>query len=269
MPRRGGWGPGVGGSPGPVAVVGAGPRLLHRRGGCQGPRAARVRTMSWSALVSGGNRGIGLEVVRSLLAQAPSGATIFLGCRDLAAGTALAATLAQPGSASECVAVQLDVTDAASIAAAVDTVGAATPHLSCLVNNAGIMPEAVSPEFKLDAVRETMATNFDGAVVAVTTAFLPLLLKAPENSASVLSVSSGVGARTMGLLRPEHRDAVSAPELDDAALAERFEALVEEIGADPDHPYRSSIPTVVSDSVNSSSEYSRSSATMNCRRDTG
>ena len=228
-----------------------------------------MRTMSWSALVSGGNRGIGLEVVRSLLAQAPSGATIFLGCRDLAAGTALAATLAQPDSASECVAVQLDVTDAASIAAAVDTVGAATPHLSCLVNNAGIMPEAVSPEFKLDAVRETMATNFGGAVVAVTTAFLPLLLKAPENSASVLSVSSGVGARTMGLLRPEHRDAVSAPELDDAALAERFEALVEEIGADPDHPYRSSIPTVVSDSVNSSSEYSRSSATMNCRRDTG
>ena len=47
----------------------------------------------WTALVSGGNRGIGLEVVRAILRSAPAPTTVFLGCRDLEAGRALADAL--------------------------------------------------------------------------------------------------------------------------------------------------------------------------------
>ena len=105
------------------------------------------------ALVTGGNRGIGLEVVRMLLRASPAGSTIFMGCRDLAAGSAIAAELNAGAAATttEVVAVALDVTSAGSIAASVGAVTAATtgsqPHLDLLVNNAGVMPEAEVPEY--------------------------------------------------------------------------------------------------------------------------
>ena len=63
------------------------------------------------ALVTGANKGIGLETARQLAAK---GITVFLGSRDLAKGEAAAKTIA-----GDVRTVQLDVTDAASIAAAV------------------------------------------------------------------------------------------------------------------------------------------------------
>ena len=81
------------------------------------------------ALVTGGNRGIGLEVVRQL---GELGMEVFLGSRDLKAGTAAAA-----GSPRVTV-VQLDVADAASVRASHEAIG---PYgVDVLINNAAINP---------------------------------------------------------------------------------------------------------------------------------
>jgi NAD(P)-dependent dehydrogenase (short-subunit alcohol dehydrogenase family) len=100
------------------------------------------------ALVTGGNRGIGLEVVRLL---SDLGLEVFLGSRDLDAGAAAAARL---GSAGVRV-VQIDVADPVSVTAACD---ALLPRgLDVLVNNAAINPRGtVTPE-EVDGAWQTNA----------------------------------------------------------------------------------------------------------------
>ena len=147
-----------------------------------------------SALVTGGNRGIGLEIVKLILQNAP-GSHVFLGCRDLTAGQGVAASL----GGGTVTAVQLDVTSTHSIQDAVALVSKHAPYLDLLVNNAGILHE----DFRFETARETLLVNFEG-VVAVTCAFLPMLCAKPGGGASILSTSSGVGARTLGLINEEH-----------------------------------------------------------------
>jgi NAD(P)-dependent dehydrogenase (short-subunit alcohol dehydrogenase family) len=89
-------------------------------------------------------------------------------------------------------------------------------------------------------VKETIRINFDGAA-AVFEAFHPLLARSPGR-VQVLSTSSGVGTRTMGLMREADRLALLAPELDTCTLQSHIWRLVEEL-AEEEHPYRS-IPTV-------------------------
>lgn len=85
------------------------------------------------ALVSGANRGIGLEVVRQL---AKLGMTALLGARDRSKGTAAAAKLASEGIEAPLVA--LDVTDPKSVVSAVADMHARFGRIDVLVNNAGI-----------------------------------------------------------------------------------------------------------------------------------
>jgi hypothetical protein len=192
-------------------------------------------------LVTGGNRGIGLEVVKSLLRADPA-CHVFVGCRDLPAGVALCAALrAEHGERVE--AVELDVCSAASIERAVAAVGCgrAEPALDVLVNNAGVMPEAdTSRAFALADVREALRVNFEGAV-AVTEAFLPLLRRAAP-PAAVLSTSSGVGARTLGLLSAADRALLAGPALGLPALRAWLDRTVAGLSS-PLHSYHR-IPTV-------------------------
>ncbi len=83
------------------------------------------------ALVTGGNRGIGLEVVRLL---ATLGADVMLGCRSLEAGREAAASLGLP----EVTPIRIDVADRDSVAAAREYLAA--EGVDVLVNNAGIYP---------------------------------------------------------------------------------------------------------------------------------
>ena len=78
------------------------------------------------ALVTGANTGIGKEIARQL---ADAGHTVYVGARDPGRGKAAVAEVG--GDARLLV---LDVTDAASVAAAVRAV----PALDILVNNAGV-----------------------------------------------------------------------------------------------------------------------------------
>src|SRR5277367_6574999 len=82
------------------------------------------------ALVTGANQGVGLQVAKELVAN---GLTVLVGSRNLERGEAAAAEIG-PGA----VALQLDVTDGASISVAAERIRLEIGRLDLLVNNAGI-----------------------------------------------------------------------------------------------------------------------------------
>src|SRR5690606_41771672 len=82
------------------------------------------------ALVSGANKGVGFQIARAL---AENGYVVYVGARDMAKGEAAAAEI---GSGAR--AIQLDITDAGSVAAAVDRVAGVVGYLTLLVHNSGI-----------------------------------------------------------------------------------------------------------------------------------
>jgi len=136
--------------------------------------------MSRRALVTGASRGIGRATCRAL---ADAGWQVVAGVRDLESGVETFA------SQDAVKVVHLDVTDRATIDAAVAEVEAEGP-LDCLVNNAGYAMFAATEEADLDEARAMFDTNFFGAL-ATTQAAMPLLR---ASKGVVVNVSS-IGAR--------------------------------------------------------------------------
>ncbi len=144
------------------------------------------------ALVTGATRGIGLETVRQL-AQAQ--VHVLLAGRDGAKAAEAARALKDAGLDVEPIA--LDVTDAASIAAAAEEIERRHGRLDILVNNAGVLADdwAKKPsEQTLDTWHYTFETNLF-AVVAVTQALLPLLKK--SDAGRIVNVSSILGSNAL------------------------------------------------------------------------
>ena len=146
--------------------------------------------MSKIALITGANKGIGLETARQLAAS--GGVHVVLAARDRAKGVDAALKLQAEGLDVE--ALTLDVTDAASIAAAVKEIEKKFGRLDILINNAGIAVQNGSKkvsEETLDVWRKTFDTNLF-ALISVTQAFLPLLKKAPAGR--IVNLSSILGS---------------------------------------------------------------------------
>ncbi len=140
------------------------------------------------ALVSGANRGIGLEVVRQL---ATRGDTVILGARDLASGESARQSL---GDLAQRVIVHpLDVTNPTSVAQIRDFVLQKWGKLDALVNNAGGFYDAQQRASTADLalVREALELNLLGAW-ALCEAFLPLLRK--SDVPRIVNVSSEAGS---------------------------------------------------------------------------
>ncbi|MGH3197672.1 MAG: SDR family oxidoreductase [Streptosporangiaceae bacterium] len=140
------------------------------------------------ALVTGANKGIGLETARQLGAR---GVTVLAGARDEARGIQAETALRDGGAEARF--VPLDVTNEKSVRQAADWIEKEYGRLDILINNAGIARGGPPSETDLDAMREVYETNVFG-VIMVTNAMLPLLRRAP--AARIVNVSSEVGSIT-------------------------------------------------------------------------
>lgn len=140
------------------------------------------------ALVTGANRGLGLEVCRQL---AQRDYTVLLGSRQLAKGEAAAATLKRQGL--HVLPRQLDVTDQDSIEQLRAQVQSAFGRLDVLVNNAAILYDTWQRALQadLEVVREALETNTLGAW-QMCQAFVPLIRRSPHGR--IVNVSSEAGS---------------------------------------------------------------------------
>ena len=141
-------------------------------------------------VVTGGNRGLGLEVAWQCAAR---GDRVVLGSRDLAAGRRAAWEIGP-----RVTPVALDITDPVGLAAAADEVERAIGRVDVLVNNAAIHYDTQQDAVDVDLtiVREALETNVLGAW-QTTLAFLPLLRRSPHPRVVMVS-SEGGSLTTMG-----------------------------------------------------------------------
>jgi NAD(P)-dependent dehydrogenase (short-subunit alcohol dehydrogenase family) len=145
------------------------------------------------ALITGANKGIGLETARQLAAK---GIHVLIGARDVAKGEAAAQTLQAEGYKADFIA--LDVSNEASIKQAAQTVTDRYGSLDILVNNAGIHPEYGQGIFSfeqmsLDLMMQIYQTNVFGPFMMIQ-AFLPLLRQSAAGR--IVNTSSSVGSLT-------------------------------------------------------------------------
>jgi NAD(P)-dependent dehydrogenase (short-subunit alcohol dehydrogenase family) len=145
-----------------------------------------------SALVTGANKGIGLEVAKQL---AQNGFFVYIGSRSLERGLAAVEKLKAEGL-DNVEAIQLDVTDQESVDAARAAIGEKTQLLDVLVNNAGISGEFQQSalETPIEQFETVYNTNVFG-VVRVTRAFIDLLKR--SSAPRIVNVSTSMASLTL------------------------------------------------------------------------
>jgi NAD(P)-dependent dehydrogenase (short-subunit alcohol dehydrogenase family) len=157
------------------------------------------------ALVSGGNRGIGLAAVEGL---ARAGLRVVMGARDVASGERARASLNDAGD--RVVVCELDITDDASLKRAIAEISAGLGRLDVLVNNAGVVLDTAqrAETADLDVVNATLHVNLLGAWALITES-LPLLRASGDGR--IINVSSGMGQLSkMGGGSPGYRASKAA-----------------------------------------------------------
>jgi NAD(P)-dependent dehydrogenase (short-subunit alcohol dehydrogenase family) len=142
-----------------------------------------------TALITGGNRGIGLAVAKGLAA---AGLRVVIGSRSLPDGQAAARSITD----TPATAIELDVADPGSIDAAVASLGRERIAIDVLVNNAGIYSTGDSFTVAMSAVRESMEVHLFGPL-ALCRALVPGMVA--RGYGRVVNVSSGYGAFSSGL----------------------------------------------------------------------
>ena len=110
------------------------------------------------AIVTGGSRGIGRAIVETLAGEGVN-VTFFFKGNQAAADEVVAAVKAAGGEAT---AMQVDVSDAAACAAAVEAVADRCERIDILVNNAGIVRDNLMAAMEDDEISSVLNTNVGG-----------------------------------------------------------------------------------------------------------
>jgi len=145
-----------------------------------------------SALITGANRSIGLEIAKQL---SQKGLFVYLGSRNLENGETVVKELNEQGF-QNIKAIEIDVTNPESISKARDIVENEQGKLDILINNAGILgpvPQTAA-EASIKDIQSVFDTNFFG-VISITQAFLDLLKK--SESPRISNITSGLGSLTL------------------------------------------------------------------------
>ncbi len=145
------------------------------------------------ALITGANRGIGLETAKQL---GEKGVTVVVASRKLSDAEQTAATLKASGI--DAYPVKLDVTSAADRTAAAQYIDKTFGKLDVLINNAGVASSHGFTPIVIDTSEEELQKIFSTnlfSVVAVTREFLPLLKKSPAGR--IVNLSSILGSSTL------------------------------------------------------------------------
>jgi len=145
--------------------------------------------MSETVLITGTNRGIGLELVREFLKHDYH---VMATCRH--PGTARELTTIADTSPDALTVIQMELTDPDSVEAALYEISTRVKHLDILINNAGVFPEEGNESFldlNLDWFDDAFRTNVTGTARVIRAA-LPLLRKA--GNPRIANISSGAGS---------------------------------------------------------------------------
>lgn len=145
-----------------------------------------------SALITGANKGIGLETTKQLLKK---GLFVYLGSRDIEKGNAIVNELNNNGL-QNVKAIELDVTKPDTILSAKNIIEKEQGCLDILINNAGIsgiVPQNAL-ETGIDKFKEVFEVNLYG-VISITQTFIGLLQKSSEPR--IVNVSTSVGSLSL------------------------------------------------------------------------
>ncbi|GAL35048.1 short chain dehydrogenase [Vibrio maritimus] len=143
------------------------------------------------ALVTGGNRGIGLAIVKGL---SEHGFNVVLGCRDINTSEALAKSIG-----ANVVAVELDLSSYDTRQRAISNITKRFPKIDVLINNAGVLEDTPFTELSSEALMSSMQTNAFAAF-ELTQYFANQMVS--NGYGRIVNISSGWGAFSDGLTGP-------------------------------------------------------------------
>ncbi|MFY8001686.1 MAG: SDR family NAD(P)-dependent oxidoreductase [Candidatus Kapaibacteriota bacterium] len=143
-----------------------------------------------TALVTGANKGVGLEIAKELCEK---GFHVFLAARNPHLGSEASSYLVR--QKYRCTFVPMDVSDSASIREAFRLVSSKIQHLDVLVNNAGILLDHSQSILQIpeSVLLSSLQTNAVGALIVAQT-FLPLM----QHGSRIINVSSSGGQISRG-----------------------------------------------------------------------
>lgn len=142
--------------------------------------------------VTGGNRGIGLEIVRG---YAKAGCKVLLGCRDEEAGE----QVKQDIVGADIQIIEMDLSSEQAVTDNITRAAAVFGRIDVLVNNAGVMDDANWQDLDLAKLKRSMQVHVNGPF-ALCQQVLPGMIE--RGYGRIVNVSSGYGSFAEGMEGP-------------------------------------------------------------------